>query len=134
MDEAVTRMKTLLLPVGLALAASVLAASAGASPSTQALQDPTRPPDNMVAGSAAGGSSAGPQLQTILIGRAPGGRHLAVIDGETVRPGDSFRGARVARIAENEVELVRGRERQVLRLTAQDETSGMTPARAGLQR
>jgi MSHA biogenesis protein MshK len=89
----------------------------------------------MVAGNPASGSAAAaPQLQTILIGRAPGGRHLAVIDGETVRPGDSFHGARVARIAENEVELVRGRERQVLRLTAQDDTPGMTPARARLQR
>jgi MSHA biogenesis protein MshK len=126
MDEAVTRMKTLLFFTGLALAAAA---------SAQALQDPTRPPDSMVAGSTASGSAAAaPQLQTILIGRAPGGRHLAVIDGETVRPGDSFHGARVARIAENEVELVRGRERQVLRLTAQDDTPGMTPARARLQR
>jgi MSHA biogenesis protein MshK len=125
MDEAVTRMKTLLFFTGLALAAAA---------SAQALQDPTRPPDSMVAGNPASGSAAAPQLQTILIGRAPGGRHLAVIDGETVRPGDSFHGARVARIAENEVELVRGRERQVLRLTAQDDTPGMTPARARLQR
>jgi MSHA biogenesis protein MshK len=129
MDEAVTRMKTLLLPV---VVTAALAAAATAS--AQALQDPTRPPDNMVAAAAAPGSAAGPQLQTILIGRAPGGRHLAVIDGETVRPGDSFRGARVARIAENEVELVRGRERQVLRLTAQDSAPDMTPVRAGLQR
>jgi MSHA biogenesis protein MshK len=125
MDEAVTRMKTLLFFAGLALAATA---------SAQALQDPTRPPDSMGAGSTAGATAAAPQLQTILIGRAPGGRHLAVIDGETVRPGDSFHGARVARIAENEVELVRGRERQVLRLAAQDGAPGMTPARAGLQR
>jgi MSHA biogenesis protein MshK len=122
-------MKTMLLAV---LVTAALAAAGAAS--AQALQDPTRPPDSMVAGSTAPGSAAGPQLQTILIGRAPGGRHLAVIDGETVRPGDSFHGARVARIAENEVELVRGRERQVLRLTAQDDTPGMTPARAGLRR
>jgi MSHA biogenesis protein MshK len=129
MDEAVTRVKT--LPCLIAACALAVAATASA----QALQDPTRPPDSMVAGSSASGSApAGPQLQTILIGRAPGGRHLAVIDGETVRPGDSFHGARVARIAENEVELVRAGVRQVLRLTAQDGAPGMTPARAGQQR
>jgi MSHA biogenesis protein MshK len=43
-----------------------------------------------------------------------------VIDGETVRLGEQFHGARVTRIGENEVELVRGRERQVLRLYAAD--------------
>ena len=117
MDEAV---KTLLAV--LTLAASGLAAA-------QALQDPTRPPANMMA--AITGPAAGPQLQTILIGRAAGGRHLAVIDGETVRPGDDFHGARVARIADNEVELVRGRERQVLRLVpATAGASGMSPVRS----
>jgi MSHA biogenesis protein MshK len=129
MDEAVTRMKTTLL-----LAACAVGSAAA---SAQALQDPTRPPANLLAPAAGVGSaSAGgaPRLQTILIGRAPGGRHLAVIDGETVRPGDSFRGARVARIADNEVELVRGRERQVLRLVAQDAAAGMAPVRANPQR
>jgi len=121
MDEAV---KTLLAV--LTLAASGLAAA-------QALQDPTRPPANMMAAitGPAAGPAAGPQLQTILIGRAAGGRHLAVIDGETVRPGDDFHGARVARIADNEVELVRGRERQVLRLVpATAGASGMSPVRS----
>jgi MSHA biogenesis protein MshK len=129
MDEAVTRMNTTLLLL-------LLAASAAASAAAQALQDPTRPPANLLAPAAGTGSasaSGAPRLQTILIGRAPGGRHLAVIDGETVRPGDSFRGARVARIADNEVELVRGRERQVLRLAAQD-AAGMAPVRANPQR
>jgi MSHA biogenesis protein MshK len=129
MDEAVTRMKTTLL--------LLLAASATACASAEVLQDPTRPPANLLAPAAGtGAASAGgaPRLQTILIGRAPGGRHLAVIDGETLRPGDSFRGARVARIADNEVELVRGRERQVLRLVAQDAAAGMAPVRANPQR
>ena len=52
-----------------------------------------------------------------------------MIDGETVRLGGSFRGARVARMTENQVELVRGRERQVLRLEPADATgAGMLPA------
>ena len=52
-----------------------------------------------------------------------------MIDGETVRLGEQFHGARVARIGDNEVELVRGAERQVLRLYAQ-EASGITPVQA----
>ena len=124
MDEAVSKPVTTLLAIA-SLALCQLAAA-------QALQDPTRPPASMiapVAGTAAAAPSAAPQLQTILIGRAPGGRHLAVIDGETVRTGDDFRGARVVRIADNEVELVRGRERQVLRLAANN-AGGMSPVRA----
>ena len=119
MDEAV---KTLLA------AALTLAAGAAAA---QALQDPMRPPASMMTASAGpvAAPSAAPQLQTILIGRAPGGRHLAVIDGETVRPGEDFHGARVARIADNEVELVRGRERQVLRLVP-TAAGGMSPVRS----
>ncbi len=119
MDEAV---KTLL--------AAVLTLAAGAA-AAQPLQDPMRPPANLMTATAgpAAGPSAAPQLQTILIGRAPGGRHLAVIDGETLRPGDDFHGARVARIADNEVELVRGRERQVLRLVP-PAAGGISPVRS----
>jgi len=119
MDEAV---KTLL--------ATVLALAAGGA-AAQALQDPTRPPANLMAAlpGPVAAPSAAPQLQTILIGRAPGGRHLAVIDGETVRPGDDFHGARVARIADNEVELVRGRARQVLHLVP-PASGGISPVRS----
>ena len=112
MDEAVKRVCFCVL-----LAASNLAPA-------QALQDPTRPPAALMAGQGASGQAAapaverGPQLQSVLIARQPGGRHVAVIDGETLRLGDSFRGARVARIEQNEVELVRGRTRQVLKLNA----------------
>lgn len=108
----------------LLLAASNLAGA-------QALQDPTRPPAALMAGQGAGGQEAAPpvsrapQLQSVLISRQPGGRHLAVIDGETLRLGDTHKGARVARIEQNEVELVRGRTRQVLKLNA------AAPAHAG---
>lgn len=88
----------------------------------QALQDPTRPP---VTQGAAGGDGAGaaPQLQSVLIARQSGGRQVAVIDGETVRLGETFKGARVARITAREVELVRGKDRQVLRLSSIEEPS-----------
>jgi MSHA biogenesis protein MshK len=119
MDEVVittTRMPASAVRRLAASLALLVAHGAGA----QALQDPTKPPAAMAAPVEAGGGSvaSGPQLQSILIGRAAGGRHVAVIDGETVRLGETFHGAKVARIGENEVVLVRGGERQVLRLYA----------------
>jgi MSHA biogenesis protein MshK len=127
MDEALT-------PVRAAKAASALLfllLAAGAQ--AQALQDPTRPPAAAmaaVAGPAAQAQAAsGPRLQSILVAREPGGRHLAVIDGETVRLGEQFQGARVVRIGDDDVELVRGKERQVLRLYAQ-EAAGITPVQS----
>lgn len=129
MDEALTLARAAktarrLLPL--------LLAAAGAQAQTQALQDPTRPPAAAMAAAAApsaAAATAGPRLQSILVAREAGGRHLAVIDGETVRLGEQFHGARVARIGDNEVELVRGSERQVLRLYAL-EASGITPVQA----
>lgn len=110
MDEAV---KTTLLAAALAL---------GAAPAmAQALADPTRPPAVLTApapGAAVAASPAGPVLQSVLIGRAAGGRQVAVIDGETVRLGESFRGAVLVRMTDTEVELKRGRARQVLKLSA----------------
>mgnify|MGYP003578015030 CR=1 FL=1 len=117
MDEAV---KNLFLT---ALACLALAQPAGA----QALLDPTRPPPGMdrVAPQAPADDEA-PRLQSVLTGRQAGARHVAVIDGETVRLGETFKGARVARVSANEVVLVRGSERQVLRMDAP--LPGMTPA------
>jgi MSHA biogenesis protein MshK len=98
----------------------------------QALQDPTRPPANLIARqtgafdtAAAAPAKKAPRLQSVLIARQPGGRHVAVIDGETLRIGDSYQGARVTRIEQNEVELSRGNARQVLKLNA------AMPANAG---
>lgn len=120
MDEAV---KKLTLALSLATILANLPAAA------QTLADPTRPPA-MLDGSRADAAGDGlPRLQSVLISPRAGGRHVAVIDGETVRLGGSFRGARVARMTENQVELVRGRERQVLRLDPVEATAaGMTPA------
>ncbi|MCD2516502.1 hypothetical protein LQ564_09290 [Massilia sp. G4R7] len=98
----------------------------------QALLDPTRPPATLgVRGDAAAAGADGmPRLQSVLISPRQGGRHVAVIDGETVRLGDNYKGARVARMTQSEVELRRGNERQVLRL----EPSALPPvAGAGIQ-
>jgi MSHA biogenesis protein MshK len=126
MDEALSmRMNLSKAAVLFLLAAGALQAQA------QALQDPTRPPAAAMAvasGAAPAAASSAPRLQSILVGREAGGRRLAVIDGETVRLGEQFHGAKVARIGDNEVELVRGSERQVLRLYAL-EAAGITPAR-----
>lgn len=99
----------------------VCATPAGA----QALQDPTRPPASLAASRAGAGTAAAgeavkqaPRLQSVLIGRQPGGRSVAVIDGETLRVGERYKGARVTRIDPNEVELRRGSARQVLKLNA----------------
>ena len=116
-------MKRALLACGLFAGASLAAA--------QALQDPTRPPANLMSRQAGAVDSAAapvkkaPRLQSVLIARQPGGRHVAVIDGETLRIGDSYQGARVTRIEQNEVELSRGNARQVLKLNA------AMPANAG---
>jgi MSHA biogenesis protein MshK len=122
MDEALS------IRMNMSKGAALLLLAAGAlQVQAQALQDPTRPPAAAMASSAApAAASSGPRLQSILVGREAGGRQLAVIDGETVRLGEQFHGARVARIGDNEVELVRGSERQVLRLYAL-EASGITP-------
>ncbi|MCS0588434.1 hypothetical protein ACFQ09_19620 [Massilia norwichensis] len=120
MDEAVTLTKA----AALALIFAATAAQA------EVLQDPTRPPAAAGAVLAQPGAlTTGPRLQSILVAREAGGRRLAVIDGETVRLGEQFHGARVARIGADDVELVRGAERQVLRLYPQ-EAGGMTPVRA----
>lgn len=110
-------MKTLTAPT---LAALALAASISLQPAcAQSLADPTRPPAALGARADASGAATAdnglPRLQSILIARA-GGRQVAVIDGETVRLGDNYKGARVARMSQTSVELVRGGERQVLRL------------------
>lgn len=127
MDEAVNTCAGLVL-AGL----MVLAAAAAAA---QSLPDPTRPPANLLERSAAASAAApvdrAPRLQSVLIARQPGGRHVAVIDGETLRLGELYKGARVTRIEQNEVELVRGRVRQVLKLNAPaaSTTAGIERAR-----
>lgn len=110
MDEAVK-------PTTLKLLAAAYALGAAAA-HAQVLSDPTRPPSSLMQARGALPMAApqGPRLQSILISRAPGGRHIAVIDGQTVRPGDSFRGARVERMTQTEVVLSKDGRKQVLKL------------------
>lgn len=110
MDEAVNPLHRIVLAVACTLVAS--------SALAQALQDPTRPPASLGAPAKGAGESASdvPHLQSILIARTPGGRHVAVIDGETVRLGDNYKGARVERMTQTEVVLSKGGNKQVLKL------------------
>jgi len=80
----------------------------------QSLPDPTRPPATLIVGATAVASAAsGPTLQSVLI--SPG-RKVAVISGQTVQVGGMVGDARVVRIAEGEVVLVRGGQSQTLKL------------------
>lgn len=92
------------------IGAVLLYASAGA----QTLPDPTRPPATLYAPAGASAAApAVPQLQSVLVAQ---GRRVAVIDGETYRVGDQYKGRRLAAVGDTEVVLVRGKERQVLKL------------------
>ena len=88
------------------------------------LADPTRPPARFAgsvpgqAANAAPAVSAEPVLQSVLRARQPGGRQVAVIDGETIRLGGIFRGAVLVRMTDTEVELQRGASRKILTLFA----------------
>ena len=108
MDEAVNAVKAM-------LAAAVLCV---ANAQAQALEDPTKPPAMLMPGASASAvaTASGPQLQSVLIARHDGGRHVAVIDGQTVRLGESYKGAQLVHMTETEVVLQRGSERQVLKL------------------
>jgi len=98
----------------------LMLALAGARAGAQTVQDPTRPPAALLHPAAGGPGAAGPHLQSILIGRAPGGRRVAVIDGETVRVGDRVAGARVIAIEAAAVQLQRGGKQERLTLNAPD--------------
>ena len=109
MDEAVNTIKALL----------ALAALCVQDARAQALEDPTRPPASLMqaaSGSAVPAAPSAPRLQSVLIARHDGGRHVAVIDGQTVRMGEQFKGAVLTSMTETEVVLQRGSERQVLKL------------------
>lgn len=101
------------------LLAALLCSVAGSS-SAQALPDPTRPPTQLAPGALSTDASAAepsrPILQSVLIGREPNGRRVAVIDGQTLLVGDKFKGAVLAGVSNNQAVLLRGSERLVLHL------------------
>ena len=133
MGEAVKRR---LLALGLL---ALLVALAGLGPSTAlaqapaALSDPTRPPASLLqrtASTPAPAAPSTPQLQSVLIARHAGGRQVAVIDGKTVRQGELFNGARLERMTQTEVVLVKGSSVQVLKLfPAAHASAGAAPQR-----
>jgi len=99
----------------------LIAGAAALVAAAQGLPDPTRPPASVLSPAVAGSlvaapQSSGPQLQSVLIARHPGGRHVAVIDGQTVLLGEKYKGAQLTRMTDTEVVLVNGKSRQVLKL------------------
>jgi MSHA biogenesis protein MshK len=88
----------------------------------QGLVDPTRPPPEALTSGPASAAAAPaeltsePQLQSILVSKQPGGRRVAVIDGQTLRVGDKVDGARLLSLGDTQAVLERGGKRQVLRL------------------
>lgn len=84
----------------------------------QTLNDPTQPPPEARLARAGEAAAApvrsGPQLQSVLLGS--GGRRVAVIDGQTVRTGESINGATLVQVEKDRVVLQHGRVKQVLRL------------------
>lgn len=93
----------------IAVAACLLAAA----PAAAQLADPTRPPAATHASGEAPAAAPAARLQSVLI--APG-RRLAVIDGRTVKVGETVGGAKVVAISQAEVTLEKGAERETLKL------------------
>ncbi|MDC8760393.1 MSHA biogenesis protein MshK [Janthinobacterium fluminis] len=96
--------------IGLLLAAPCMA---------QTLPDPTRPPAEALltpAALSAEQAPAGPRLQSVLIVQGQGGRRVAVIDGQTVRLGEKFKGALLVKMSDTEVVLRRGAQLETLKL------------------
>jgi MSHA biogenesis protein MshK len=131
MTAALAALLALAGAAGVANGAAV--AAVAIAETAQRLPDPTRPPAaalQVLPGTGAAAADVLPQLQSVMLGAA-GSQRIAVIDGQSVRVGERFRGARVVRIADSEVELQRGRERQVLHLYVQDSAGGITRVSAG---
>ena len=89
----------------------------------QALADPTRPPAALWApASAAPAVAAQPQLQSVLISTRPGGRRVAVIDGQVVKVGSKVGDAVVTEIRDTAVLLRRGKSLQTFKLYPNSKT------------
>jgi MSHA biogenesis protein MshK len=102
-------MKKLMRAALLAASWPALATAAAAA----GLPDPTRPPSALMAAEGAAVAVGQPVLQSVMISPA---RRVAIISGQAVALGQTYGGARVTRITENEVVLRNGSDAQVLRL------------------
>lgn len=85
-----------------------------ASTWAQGLPDPTRPPAAMnTGGEPVQAAPSAPVLQSILISQS---RRQAIINGQTVKVGDSVGEAKVVKITDNEVVLRKGKGLQTLKV------------------
>lgn len=98
----------------------------------QVLADPTRPPQawldaqpKVAGGTAAAEQEAVPQLQSLLIGST---RRYAIIEGQVVGVGDTFKDARVVAVRPTEVVLRSERGTQTLKLFPDVEKRAVKPA------
>lgn len=82
----------------------VMAAMIATSPLlAQVMNDPTRPPASVLAGTAGDdGQAAGPLLQSVMISPT---ERSAIISGERVKQGGTYGDARIIRITDNAVVL-----------------------------
>jgi len=100
---------------------------AGPGAQAQAIGDPTRPPAALWApASAAPVVAARPQLQSVLISTQPGGRRLAVIDGQVVKIGSKVGDAVVTDIRDTAVLLRRGKSLETFKLYPSSKTDNTT--------
>lgn len=103
-------------------------ASAGA----QALRDPTQPPQLVAPASSASATaqpvSSEPRLQSVLISTRGDGRRVAVIDGESLRVGDTFHEFKVVKISADKVVLRQGKLEQVLTMPEPSTAKAEAPA------
>lgn len=85
------------------------------APPAHAMTDPTRPPASVAAAMDAQEATpiSPPNLQSVMIAKSS---RFAIIDGERVEMGGTFRDAKVVRITEDEVVLRRGGVTQVLKM------------------
>jgi MSHA biogenesis protein MshK len=113
--------------------AALAAVAALPVPAQNALPDPTRPPAEVLAPQGERGApavavaAAGPQLQSVLVARRPGGRRLAVIDGTIVPLGGKVGGAVLVEVRESAVVLQRGKQKQVLKLVSSGQDKARQP-------
>lgn len=102
-------------------------ACASAAAQAQALPDPTRPPAALWApADAAPAAPSRPQLQSVLISNKPGGRRVAVIDGQVVRVGSKVGGAVVTEIRDTAVLLRRGKSQETFTLYPSSKLNNQT--------
>ena len=105
---------------------------------SQTLADPTRPPAAWLASQAKAGPGAStadavaaeapPQLQSLLLG---GPRKYAIIDGQIVGVGDTFKDARVVAVTASGVVLRNEQGTQTLKLFPDVDKRAQRPAEAG---